>query len=64
MSLSQEEVGRLNDAYERALHSLHLVDRNDPITEIVAKKIIEIGQTGLSDPVQISMRAVKDLGIA
>ena len=54
----------MNDAYERALHSLHLVDRNDPITEIVAKKIIEIGQTGLSDPVQISMRAVKDLGIA
>ncbi len=27
MSLSQEEVGRLNDAYERALHSLHLVDQ-------------------------------------
>jgi len=33
------------------------------VTEIVAKKIIEIGQTGISDPAQISQLAVKDLGV-
>jgi hypothetical protein len=40
-----------------------LVDRNDPITGIVAKKIIEIGRSGLDDPAQISARAIKELGV-
>jgi hypothetical protein len=40
-----------------------LVDRNDALTEIIARKIIEIGQTGISDPTKISEFAVKDLGI-
>ena len=62
-SLGAEEIARLNDAYDLALHALHLVDRNDPLTEIVAKKIIEISQTGISDPVEISKLAVKELGL-
>ena len=33
---------RLVTAYEAALKSLGLADRTDPITEMVAKKIIEI----------------------
>ena len=61
--LAPEQVSRLNEAYKRALRTLYLVDRNDPVTEIVAKKIIEIGQTGISDPAQISQLAVKDLGV-
>jgi hypothetical protein len=39
------------------------VDRNDPITEMIAKKIIEIGQTGVKEPAQISQLAIKDLGV-
>jgi hypothetical protein len=62
MSLGQEDVARLNEAFERALRALHLVDRDDPLTEIVAKKIIEISQTGISDPAEISKLAVKELG--
>jgi len=62
-SLGPEEIGCLNKAYEHALRALCLVDRNDPLTEIVARKIIEIGQTGISDPAQISKLAIKDLGI-
>jgi hypothetical protein len=53
----------LNDAYERALRALYLVDRNDLLTEIVAKKVIEISLTGISDPAQISKLAVKGLGL-
>ena len=41
-SLRPEEIRLLNDAYKRALRALHLVDRNDPLTEIVAKKIVEV----------------------
>jgi hypothetical protein len=61
--LGTEEIERLNSAYRRALHSLCLVDRNDPIAEIVAKKIVEIGATGVRDPAEISKLAVEQLGV-
>jgi len=50
-------------AYEDALRVLGLANRTDPITEIVAKKIIEIVQTGERDPLRIRARAIADLGI-
>ena len=51
--LSPEDVGRLVAAYEATLKALDLADRSDPITELVARKIIDIGQTGVRDPMQI-----------
>lgn len=62
--LSPEDVTRLVTAYEATLKTLDLADRSDPITELVARKIIEIGQTGLRDPLQISRLAVTDLSEA
>jgi hypothetical protein len=56
--LSPEDISRLTTAYETTLKALDLTDRSDPITELVARKIIEIGQTGVRDPVEISRRAV------
>jgi hypothetical protein len=56
---AQQEI--LNLAFIRALRLLHLADRNDPICEIVARKIIEIGATGAGDPVVISEIAVRKL---
>jgi len=58
-----EEISRVTAAYEDALHTLQLVNRTDPITEIVAKKIFEIAQTGERDPVRIKTLALKELGI-
>jgi hypothetical protein len=58
-----EEAERLDRAYQYTLRSLYLVDRNDPVTEIVAKAVIEIGATGVRDPTEISKIAVKQLGI-
>lgn len=55
-----EEIARLNEAYDRALRSLGLVDRNDPLTEIVAQRVIEIGGT-IRDPIRISQLAVESL---
>ena len=57
--LRPEEIERLDAAYAHALRSLHLVDRNDPLTEMLARKIIEIGATGVSDPAKISEMALK-----
>jgi hypothetical protein len=60
--LAPEETQRLCLAYKSALRSLHLVDRNDPIAELVAKKIIEIRIAGIRDPAEICKVAVKRLG--
>jgi hypothetical protein len=57
--MGPEEVKRLNTAYTYALRSLSVIDRNDPLTEMLARKIIEIGATGVSDPAKISEIAVR-----
>jgi hypothetical protein len=57
------EVERLNRAFAFTLQSLSLVDRNDPICEIVARKVIEIDAAGTHDPREIARLAVKQLGI-
>jgi hypothetical protein len=62
--LEPNVVEGLNRAFEQALRQLHLVDRNDPLTELVARKIIEIGAAGVSDPAEIAKRAVEELRIA
>jgi hypothetical protein len=59
--LSEEDVARLVEAYERTLRALGLVDRSDPITELVARKVIEISRSGVRNPARISRLAVKAL---
>jgi hypothetical protein len=61
LGLEEREV--LNLAFIRALRLLRLVDRNDPVCDIVARKIMEIGATGASDPVAISEIAARALGV-
>jgi hypothetical protein len=53
----------MTDAYEITLKTLRLVDRTDPVTHIIAKKIIEIAQTNERDPARISTLTIKELGI-
>jgi hypothetical protein len=60
--LGPAEISCLVAAYEATLKALGLKDRNDPITELVARKIIEIGETGICDPEQLAQLAIKDLG--
>jgi hypothetical protein len=62
-ALAPGERERLTEAYELTLHKVGLVDRNDPVTEIIANKIIEIGQSGVFTPEQISRLAIEDLGM-
>jgi hypothetical protein len=56
-------VERLDLAYKLALRSPNLVDRGDPLAETVAKKVIEIGRTGVRDPEEISAVAIEELRI-
>jgi hypothetical protein len=41
-----EEIERLVTAYEETLRALRLKDRSDPITQLVAEKIIAVGSIG------------------
>ena len=61
-SFGPDEISQMTAAYEQALQALKLVDRNDPITEILAKKIIEVARSGEHDPTQICSRAIQELG--
>ncbi|MBK3665914.1 hypothetical protein JJE66_32425 [Bradyrhizobium diazoefficiens] len=61
--LGPEEIAILTDAYERTLRALNLVDRNDPITEMVARKVIELAQRGVREAKQLSALTIKELGV-
>jgi hypothetical protein len=43
--------------------SLSLVDRDDPLCEIVARKVIEIDAAGTHHPEEIAKLAIKQLGL-
>jgi hypothetical protein len=60
-SFRSNEVRPIAAAYELARAEFGLVDRLDPITEMVARRIIEIAKTGERDPKLISERAVQEL---
>ena len=62
--LEPEEVEILTAAFNRALRSLGLVDRNDPLTELIAREVIEIGATGVRDSVEICKIAIRRLRIS
>jgi hypothetical protein len=50
VALDDCAVSAMTIAYEGVLRNLGLVDRSDPVTEIVANKIIELARTGERDP--------------
>ena len=58
-----DEIEVLNRALDQALGAL-LVDRNDPITDIVARTIIQIGATGVRDSAEIAASAIRQLNSA
>ena len=58
-----EEIACMTAAYEDALRVLQLANRQVPITELVAKKIIEVAQAGERNPDRLREKALTELGI-
>lgn len=54
-------IASMTAAYEEALRVLKLADRQDPITELIAKKTIDAAQIGETDPVRIRGLALRAL---
>lgn len=61
--MGPKEISCITAAYEQALHTLCVKDRDDPLTEMIAKTIIKIAQAGVHDAAQISAMAIKELEI-
>ena len=60
--LDPDKFELLDRAFELAFRSLGLVDRNDPMTELVAEKVIEVHELGVNDPAEIADIAVRRIG--
>ena len=54
-TVGPKEVSCITEAYEQALHTLCVKDRDDPLTEMIAQTV--------HDPAQISALAIKELGL-
>ena len=62
-AFAPEHCQAMAAAFEAVLQELNLKDREDPLCELVAKKIIELGQQGVRNPGLLRQFAVRDLGL-
>jgi hypothetical protein len=57
-----EDIAPIVAAYEDCLRILKLTNRSDPLTEIIARAIFKIAQTGVRDPIQLCRLALEQIG--
>jgi hypothetical protein len=62
-SFGPDEIEPMTAAYEGALVELHL-NRDDLLTEDIAKAIVNVTATGERDPERIKDRALNALGLS
>ena len=58
-----DEIEAMTKAYELALVELNHLNRDDPFTEIVARAIVAVTETGERDPQIVKDRALAALGV-
>jgi hypothetical protein len=54
-----DEVAMLDKVFEDVLRRLNLVRRKDPMTEMVAKKLVELATAGLRDPERLQALTIQ-----
>ena len=62
-SFGPDEINVMKAAYKAALIDVGVSDRDDPITELIAKAIVNVTATGERDPNAVMERALNALGI-
>ena len=58
-----DEIKAMTAAYEGASIDLGFADREDPLTELIAKSIVNVTATGERNPERIKERALNALGV-
>lgn len=62
-SFGPDEIKVMTAAYEAALIDLGITNRDDPITELIAKAIVNVLGTGERNPLDTKVRALNALGL-
>jgi hypothetical protein len=63
-AFNQDDIDRMVVAYERCIETLGLTDRTDPVTERIAKRVVEIAQTGERDPDLVCKQVIEALQLS
>ena len=63
-SYGPDEIKAMTAAYESALVEIGVADRDDPLTEMLAKSILTVTATGERDPEKLKERALHALRIS
>jgi hypothetical protein len=63
LTLSFDDKTRMGIAYELLLTKLRLSDRDDPVTELIATRIMEAFEAGEKEPPAICAHVMARLGI-
>lgn len=62
-SFGPDEIEVMKAAYEAALLDVGVATRDDPITELIAKSIVNVVAAGERDPQAVMERALNALGV-
>ena len=62
--LDSEAAAVVTEAFEKACQSLHDWGQPHVISDVVAKRIVEVAERGERDPDQLCERALKSLGFS
>ena len=55
-----ETIKDMSTAFERLRTILNLANLDDPLVEVIAKKIVSLASQGISDPKEIERRVLAD----
>ena len=58
-AFAPEEVTMLDNVFEEVLKTLALVRRKDPVTEMIAKKLVDLATAGMRDPVRLKALTIQ-----
>lgn len=62
-SFGPDEIEVMKAAYEAALIDVGVTNRDDPITDLIAKSVVNVTASGERDPKQVTERALNALGV-
>ncbi len=62
-SFGPDEIKVMKAAYETALVEVGVTERDEPITELIARSIVNATATGERDPKVVMERALNALGV-
>ena len=62
-SFGPDEIKVMTAAYEAALIDLAVTNRDNPITELITRAVVNVTATGERDPERIKERALNALGV-